>query len=72
MLGIVVGAAVGFVIGAIIASARWGGRYRHVGGGWFQVLKPGGSDLPGCLLEIVMALVGAGVGFLLGGRLLGS
>jgi len=66
LVGIVVGAVIGLVVGVLMVSAKWGGSYRHAGGGWFEVVKPGSHGCRGCLLEIVLTLVGAGVGFLVG------
>ena len=62
LVGIIVGALAGLAIAAGIA----GGRYRHVGGGWFELVEDPMSCLPGCLLQIVLTVVGAGAGYLIG------
>ena len=46
-----------------------GGGWRHVGGGWFVAEEGRLGCVPGCLLEIVLAAIGAGVGFLIGSLL---
>ena len=72
LIGLVVGAGVGLLIGVIWANSKYGGQYRHVGGGWFEQLRPGSGGARGCLLELFMILVGAGAGYLVGTLLLGG
>jgi hypothetical protein len=67
LVGIVVGALVGYMAGYAITGGGW----RHVGGGWFVSEEARLGCVPGCLLEIVLAAIGAGVGFLIGSLLAG-
>lgn len=62
LIGIIAGAFVGYVIAAAIA----GGSYRYIGGNLFEVAKEPMSCLPGCLLEIVLVVIGAGAGYMIG------
>lgn len=62
LIGIIVGALVGYIIAAAIA----GGSYRYIGGNLFEVTKEPMSCLPGCLLEVVLVAIGAGVGYFIG------
>lgn len=62
LIGIIVGAVVGYAIAAAIA----GGSYRHIGGGWVELVEDPMGCLPGCILEIVLTALGAGAGYLIG------
>jgi hypothetical protein len=63
LIGMIAGGLIGYAIAASIA----GGSYRHIGGGWFELVEDPMSCLPGCLLEIALVAVGAGAGFVVGG-----
>ena len=62
VIGIIIGAIVGYGIAAAIA----GGSYRYIGGNLFEVAKEPMSCLPGCLLELALVDVGGGLGYLVG------
>jgi hypothetical protein len=58
VLGLLVGAFLGWVIGLWLT----GGKYRYVGGPYVeQTKRPMGRG--GCLVQIVLAAIGASVGF---------
>ena len=67
LIGIIVGGLLGYIVAAAIA----GGSYRYVGGDLWEVVEDPMGCIPGCLLEIVLAIIGAGVGFLVGSLLAG-
>ena len=67
LIGIVVGALVGYVAGYMITGGGW----HYIGDGWFVAEEGRLGCVPGCLLEIVLAAIGAGVGFVVGSLLTG-
>jgi hypothetical protein len=64
--GQLIGILIGGFVGYIIASAIAGGGYRYIGGNLFEITKEPMSYLPGCLFEIVLVAIGAGVGYYIG------
>ena len=69
--GILVGGLVGFIVGLVIVARTGAGAYRHVGGGWFEVIRPASHGFRGCLVEILLTALGAAVGYVVGGMLAG-
>lgn len=59
IIGLVAGAFVGYVV----AGLTVGPRYRHLGAGWFQVVRRMGFG-KGCLLTLLWIAIGAGAGYL--------
>lgn len=62
LIGMIVGALIGYAIAASIA----GGSYRYIGSNLFEVVKEPKGCLPGCLLELLLVALGAGAGYLVG------
>jgi hypothetical protein len=65
LIGMIAGGLIGYVIAAGIA----GGNYRHIGGGWFELVEDPMGCLPGCLLELALVAAGVAAGFVIGGLL---
>jgi hypothetical protein len=66
-----IGTIIGAFVGVIVAYGIGGGRYRHVGGGWFEVVEDTPGCLASCLLEIVSVTIGAAAGFVVASLLAG-
>jgi hypothetical protein len=61
ILGLIVGAFVGWIIAAAITA----GKYRYLGGPYFEQTKPP-MGCAGCLIQIILAGIGAAVGAAVG------
>lgn len=62
LIGILVGALIGYAVSASIA----GGSYRYIGGEWWEITEEPMGCLAGCLLEIVAVAIGAAAGYIVG------
>lgn len=57
---------IGDIVGFLIALSAASGRYRYIGGGWFEEASESIGFLKGLLVEFVVTIVGAGIGYIIG------
>lgn len=62
VMGTLLGAALGFLIGVSVA----GGRYRYLGGPLWEETSPPKGCFQGCLIQLLLTALGAGAGFVVG------